>query len=690
MKLQAAAKLVIIYVLTRPNFIVFVFCQLTELVCPVLAQTVAYEELPEYIRPRLCRAIQESIVSERSVAAVLATTTCVMGLSELMAQYARDLVSRLAELPSSPRMAITILELLSESCGQPTFFRFFQEKQFRCVFDVLAPYTSVDQFTTFIVAIAYRLIFRWYLVVPVQWRVSIARYILMQVDAQKPPSSAASETNMAQVERKLSMQATSNSSLTSQNVKSLKTLREDARMTLVAFLRHFLFTNEPTASFVKSDPFAGCPEDAIRIGHWLVGDTIVTVRTVAFDIPQEADASLGGDDQLSSLERDLSLASANTTISAAAAAVDPDSSIDSPRRRHQSAVQHRVSKSVATPPTIAMDDSYISNNSQTNSVDRPQRGTRGVQFESREVASPPSTDGYTEVTIRHAFGKSSWLLRCEMGASSLPADFYADLLRPELKTPSPSLPLSVADEFTRSTTSGGGGGGGGPTMTPASQPLNSADQGDVFADGPTQLETRRSSFGASGTGGELRLQRAMTISVTTPGNRKSDMDLPTPDSAASSSIVQSSLSPDAASEQSAARAGVPEPAWAFLQLCQGGTLPCDQVVRIPAAKASQFARTLRTIDLIGHLETHTVGVVYAAPGQKTEAEMLANQYGSERYARFLRHLGDIVPIGGDSSPGGLSERDGHFTYAFDDPVTQVRAPYSTFSSHTRDIIMCRP
>uniref|UniRef100_A0A914XJZ0 Rap-GAP domain-containing protein n=1 Tax=Plectus sambesii TaxID=2011161 RepID=A0A914XJZ0_9BILA len=152
--------------------------------------------------------------------------------------------------------------------------------------------------------------------------------------------------------------------------------------------------------------------------------------------------------------------------------------------------------------------------------------------------------------------------------------------------------------------------------------------------------------------------------------------------------MQPSSPADPSGEHSAMRADAAEPAWVFLQLCQGGALSSDQVVRIPAAKASQFARTLRTLDLIGHLETHTVGVVYAAPGQKTEAEMLANQYGSERYARFLRQLGGIVPISEDSSPGGLSEKDGHFTYVYDDPVTQVVFHVATLMPTNESDVAC--
>ncbi|VDK20040.1 unnamed protein product [Anisakis simplex] len=47
-------------------------------------------------------------------------------------------------------------------------------------------------------------------------------------------------------------------------------------------------------------------------------------------------------------------------------------------------------------------------------------------------------------------------------------------------------------------------------------------------------------------------------------------------------------------------------------------------------------RTFRNLDRISALEMHTVGVVYVGYGQTKESEILANVYGSERYANFIR------------------------------------------------------
>ncbi|PIO71560.1 Rap/ran-GAP protein [Teladorsagia circumcincta] len=59
-----------------------------------------------------------------------------------------------------------------------------------------------------------------------------------------------------------------------------------------------------------------------------------------------------------------------------------------------------------------------------------------------------------------------------------------------------------------------------------------------------------------------------------------------------------------------------------------GRNPADEVL----------LRSLRNLDRIPGTEYHAVGVLYVGPRQETEAQILANVYGSERYARFLKWI----------------------------------------------------
>ncbi|KIH60599.1 hypothetical protein ANCDUO_09143 [Ancylostoma duodenale] len=57
-----------------------------------------------------------------------------------------------------------------------------------------------------------------------------------------------------------------------------------------------------------------------------------------------------------------------------------------------------------------------------------------------------------------------------------------------------------------------------------------------------------------------------------------------------------------------------------------GRKPNDEVLQ----------RSLRNLDRISGIEYHAVGVLYVGMYQETEAQILANVYGSERYAKFLK------------------------------------------------------
>ena len=87
-----------------------------------------------------------------------------------------------------------------------------------------------------------------------------------------------------------------------------------------------------------------------------------------------------------------------------------------------------------------------------------------------------------------------------------------------------------------------------------------------------------------------------------------------------------------------------------------------------------LASTVRSIDRIPVIDTHKVGILYVAPGQQDEAQILSNIHGSPAYSRFLEHLGRLMKVRGqlDVYTGGLNpDEDGEYAYAWWDDTGQV-------------------
>ncbi|KAI0742732.1 hypothetical protein C8Q80DRAFT_1273348 [Daedaleopsis nitida] len=82
----------------------------------------------------------------------------------------------------------------------------------------------------------------------------------------------------------------------------------------------------------------------------------------------------------------------------------------------------------------------------------------------------------------------------------------------------------------------------------------------------------------------------------------------------------------------------------------------------------------RTFDRMPVIDTHKVGVMYVAPGQVHETEILRNTHGSPAYTRFLEGLGRLIYLRGqkDVYVGGLDpDVDGEYAYAWWDDIGQI-------------------
>jgi len=83
---------------------------------------------------------------------------------------------------------------------------------------------------------------------------------------------------------------------------------------------------------------------------------------------------------------------------------------------------------------------------------------------------------------------------------------------------------------------------------------------------------------------------------------------------------------------------------------------------------------LRTLKSTPVIDTHKIAILYLAPGQSKEQEILGNRHGSPAYTRFLSSIGRLIRIRdqrdvytGDIIP----ETDGEYAYAWWDDIVQV-------------------
>ncbi|KAG1807772.1 uncharacterized protein BJ212DRAFT_1436787 [Suillus subaureus] len=90
--------------------------------------------------------------------------------------------------------------------------------------------------------------------------------------------------------------------------------------------------------------------------------------------------------------------------------------------------------------------------------------------------------------------------------------------------------------------------------------------------------------------------------------------------------------------------------------------------------AALLPALFRSLDQIPVIDTHKVGIMYVAPGQTHELDILRNAHGSPAYTRFLEGIGRLINLRGqvDVYAGGLSsDEDGEYAYAWWDDIGQV-------------------
>lgn len=98
-----------------------------------------------------------------------------------------------------------------------------------------------------------------------------------------------------------------------------------------------------------------------------------------------------------------------------------------------------------------------------------------------------------------------------------------------------------------------------------------------------------------------------------------------------------------------------DPTFLLLQFQPYPVSGTTQESPVPLANDDSTKRALSVLDRTPSIDLHKIGVVYAGPGQATEAEILSNTFGSEFYSKFLHGLGGFVPLANnrDIYTGGL-------------------------------------
>ena len=109
-----------------------------------------------------------------------------------------------------------------------------------------------------------------------------------------------------------------------------------------------------------------------------------------------------------------------------------------------------------------------------------------------------------------------------------------------------------------------------------------------------------------------------------------------------------------------------------------GNIPDSERPMLINTSNKSIESSLKILDRIYPHETHKIGILYVGPGQASdEFAILANSFGSLRYADFLHGLGSLICLRDvdrqTTFVGGLDaeDGDGDYAYMWEDDVMQV-------------------
>ncbi|EYB98228.1 hypothetical protein Y032_0133g1782 [Ancylostoma ceylanicum] len=405
--------------------------QIAKFLPPILCTLLNYPCRQDLRNTELCKILVDCVTQE-SMEAVIACDLAIQLAPSAMAGMALVLTEALSRMHYNAVRAIPIMELLSDSAEIPEFHKFFQEKHFRSIIDTLAPYTNVHKFNTFIVASIHRVLMRWFCRVPEKMRYRIQNHIEHSVrmspflsvpdlssgvsrqpsgDGRQVPGTLFTLGGNGMPETPPPMDGAG-----SKEERGPDRVHGEILRAMSAFFHIGQIDND------WGDPKIPDRLTETSQEHYFVNDSIITVKTLIEHV-KDRDRSEGS---LKESDGDDVFISSSEQPKASETPQQPASNFNEQRRRHQSAIQTRRvpnQSSDESTPRKTLDDMYATAG--------PLR---------RNSVSRVPVISWTQLIIRHMYGKSGWLMR---SFEEWPADFEQSAAMPR---PGSSLVLHFANQ----------------------------------------------------------------------------------------------------------------------------------------------------------------------------------------------------------------------------------------------------
>ncbi|WKX96204.1 hypothetical protein Q1695_012557 [Nippostrongylus brasiliensis] len=406
--------------------------QIAKFLPPVLCTLLNYPYRQELRNTELCRILVEC-VSQESMEAVIACDLAIQLAPAAMAGMALVLTEALSRMHYNAVRAIPIMELLSDSAEIPEFHKFFQEKHFRSIIDTLAPYTNVHKFNTFIVASIHRVMMRWFCRVPEKMRSKIQSHIGNSVrmspylsysdltpgvsrqpsgDGRQVPGALFTLGGNGMPETPPPMDGAG-----SKEERGPDRVHSEILRAMTAFFHIRRIDDD------WGDP--QIPENVVETtqDHYIVNDSIITVKTFVEHGKEREKGDASSRD--SDVDSDVFVPSGEPAM-----ITEPSSTgaanFTEHRRRHQSAIQTRR-------PSNQVQDEGV----QRKTLDDMYATTGHLRRDS--ISKAPGVF-WTQLIVRHMYGKSGWLMR---SFEEWPEDFEQTS---SIFRPGSSLLLHVANQ----------------------------------------------------------------------------------------------------------------------------------------------------------------------------------------------------------------------------------------------------
>uniref|UniRef100_A0A8R1TKT6 Rap-GAP domain-containing protein n=1 Tax=Onchocerca volvulus TaxID=6282 RepID=A0A8R1TKT6_ONCVO len=365
---------------------------LPKYICPLFSRLINY-----YHDESICKIMVDcvSFVPTGCQQAIMACDLAVQVLPDGMAPLARQLIACLAGLQPSAVLAIPVIELASDCSSVPEFYQFFEIKHFKFVIDILAPYTSVHRYNTFIVAAAFHSLMRWYTKMPDAIKSTICNYVINQIEEEArtcvPNVIDAKEHSDERHSSDFETSSTATFSFGSvsrkdtiknENASLRDELAEETIKALKTFMKHSKIRD---AVLPQAMPNTKLVERWSN--HWVINDIVISVTNFTENPSSGANKTI----ETNTSEENSSIYTLSVEI--------PNFER---RRRHQSAI-HRPNEKYVVPYHSTLDDLCTV-----------------AKYETKKNHVPIVT--WIQVVVRHIFGKNSWYMR---SLKDFPDDFGA-------------------------------------------------------------------------------------------------------------------------------------------------------------------------------------------------------------------------------------------------------------------------